>query len=92
MLRLLLFTPALPMQALQACNLTSTGAISKSGNFLTVVLIVQDRSRHREFVNSESRASSDWFQFHKRSQLFIGADDEALSVVAMRISGRSFFR
>jgi hypothetical protein len=26
------------------------------------------------------------FEFHKRSQLFIGAHDEALSVIAMRVS------
>ena len=62
---LLLFTPALPMQALQACNL-----------------------KHRELVNSERRASSDCFQFPKRSQLFIDADDKQLSVVAMRISNQ----
>ena len=34
---------------------------------------------HRELVNCR-------FQFHKRSQLFIRVHDEALSVVAVRVS------
>jgi hypothetical protein len=45
-------------------------------------------SLSRTFAASANRR----FQFHKRSQLFIGVHNEALTVVAMRVNNPKRFR